>query len=130
MTDFAKALWLFWSGIPGTDGRPLTAYKTGRVPDGAALPYITFDVVRPASLCGATLEARLWMKNGDAGTQRAALTEKIASMLPYCGVRLDTDGGFMILYPAEKEFLAWEEDGADRDILCCRVRYEAKYYGL
>ncbi len=130
MTDFAKALWLFWSGIPGTDGKPLTAYETGRVPDGAALPYITFDMTRPAPLCRTALEARLWMKNEDAGVRRALLTESIASALPYGGVRLDTDGGFIILYPAEKEFLAWEEDRADRDILCCRVRYEAKYYGL
>ena len=123
MTDFAKALWLFWSGIPGTDGKPLTAYET-------ALPYITFDMTRPAPLCRTALEARLWMKNEDAGVRRALLTESIASALPYGGVRLDTDGGFIILYPAEKEFLAWEEDRADRDILCCRVRYEAKYYGL
>ena len=130
MKDFARSLCQFWSGIRGLDGASLPAYETGRVPDGAALPYITFDVKRPAPLGRAALSAALWIKEENAGKTRALLSDRIAETLPYGGVRLDMEKGFAVLYPGENEFLEWADDQEDREILQCRVKYLADYYSL
>ena len=130
MMDFAKSLCRFWSGIQGADGTALPAYETGRVPDGAALPYITFDVKLSAPMGRTALTAALWIKGETPGEERARLSDRVAQALPCGGVRLEKEKGFAVLYPDENGFLEWAEDQEDREILQCRVKYLADYYGL
>lgn len=57
MTNTARALYDFFSGFG------LPAYVENTVPDDAALPYITYELLEPDSLDRAPFHARIWYRS-------------------------------------------------------------------
>jgi len=80
MTNTARALQAFFSsfGIP--------AYVENTVPDEAALPYITYELVRPDRLRQAAFRARIWYRD----TSFVAITAKADA------IRRTIEGGYSI----------------------------------
>lgn len=95
MTNTTKALNAFWSsfGIP--------AYPEGNVPEkdenGEKLmpPYITYTLTEPDWDRPASHQARVWYWTEAYATINAKIDEIAARIPAGCGVRLQTDGGFI-----------------------------------
>lgn len=66
MMNTARALYAFFGGFG------LPAYVENTVPDEAALPYITYELLRPDRLSQASFRARIWYRD----TSFAAITAK------------------------------------------------------
>lgn len=130
MRALHQALYTFWSGFHhGSTSIP--AYLTGHVPDDAAFPYITFEVVE-GGFGGATLlTAIVWCKDGSGASvnaQRAAILDEIRAAIPESGRVLRFTGGACVLYPNDANFLSYYDDPEDKTVLGGRVSVEAHYY--
>ena len=92
-TNVLKALHGFFSGF-------LPSYGEGYAPYGAALPYITYQMVAPDALGAADFYARVWYR--DRGYEDIAeMVDAIGGAIgPGCCI--PTDGGAVWLYKEER----------------------------
>jgi hypothetical protein len=132
MTEITRALWAFWGQFEA-NGHPLTAYQTGAVPDGAALPYVTFSPAQTAAFDTLPLVATLWVRHDGENTApatalAAAWMDAVSAAIPQEGVRLDLHNGFLILDRGSGDFLSMTSDPEDKNVLGARVGYEIRYY--
>ncbi len=84
----AQALYAFWSGFG------LPAYDEGSVPDGATLPYITYETRTDEWGSQVAMTASLWYRS----SSWAEITEKemqIAEFIGRGGRMIAYDGGAM-----------------------------------
>lgn len=90
VTNTAIALYQFFSGF-GID-----AYVEYSVPDEAALPYITYQLVEPDWRDSATFYARVWYRS----TSYTAINTKVDEIRAAIGegVSLPTDSGAIYLF--------------------------------
>ena len=86
----AAAIYQFWSSFG------LTAYEENTVPEDAAFPYITYQLVTDSFDRELTATATLWYR-GESWTAINAKTEEIARFIGGGGCLLDCDGGFIWL---------------------------------
>ena len=86
----AAAIYQFWSGFG------LTAYEENTVPEDAAFPYITYQLVTDSFDREVAAAASLWYR-GESWTAINAKTEKIARFIGGGGCLIDCDGGFIWL---------------------------------
>ena len=82
----AAAIYQFWSGFG------LTAYEENSVPDDAAFPYITYQLVTDGFDREITLTASLWYR-GESWTAINAKTEEISQKISRGGKIIACDGG-------------------------------------
>lgn len=123
MRDVNAALYQFWSGF----GVP--AYRSGRVPDDAELPYITFDAAVGEFGYRTILTAYNWHKAPGATAAAADLLDAIARKIPNSGFMLPVDGrGYMLIYRNGGEFQSYVEDEMDKDVIGGRTSYEAHFF--
>lgn len=130
MTGVHKALYRFWSGF-SLDGASLSAYLSGHVPDGAALPYITFDVADGDSFAASILTAIVWLKaesGVNVNAQRAQVLDQIARAIPAEGVLLQYSGGTIRLDRNPANFQSYYDDPEDASVIGGRTSYEVRFY--
>lgn len=89
--DKAQALHSFWSSFG------LTAYDEQTVPDGAGLPYITYNVATDSLDNVVPLTGSVWYR----GTSWAAVTAKADEIAEYIGEYghkvVKTDDGYLYI---------------------------------
>ena len=132
MTAIHTALQTFWGGF-SYSAAAIPAYETGNVPDGAVLPYITYEVASGAMLGAGFLTAFVWVKNvsgADSQVKRAAILDLIAAAIPDEGITLTLTGGHgsIALYRNDAGFLSYYDDPTDMSVLGGRISVEAYYY--
>lgn len=90
MKNTAKGLHDFWSsfGIP--------AYPEYAVPDNAALPYITYELIEPNWRDSSPYYARIWYRD----TSYIGITEKVDEIRNAIGegVRIVINDGYVFLF--------------------------------
>ena len=82
----AAAIYQFWSGFG------LTAYEENTVPDDAAFPYITYQLVTDSFDREIPLTASLWYRS-ESWTAINAKTEEISQKISRGGKIISCDGG-------------------------------------
>ena len=82
----AAAIYQFWNSFG------LTAYEENSVPDDAAFPYITYQLVTDGFDREITLTASLWYR-GESWTAINAKTEEISQKISRGGKMVSCDGG-------------------------------------
>ena len=82
----AAAIYQFWSSFG------LTAYEENTVPEDAAFPYITYQLVTDSFDREVSATASLWYR-GESWTAINAKTEEIAQRIGLGGVIIKCDGG-------------------------------------
>ena len=82
----AAAIYQFWSGFG------LTAYEENTVPDDAAFPYITYQLVTDSFDREISLTASLWYRS-ESWTGINAKTEEISQRISRGGKIIPCDGG-------------------------------------
>ena len=82
----AAAIYQFWNSFG------LTAYEENSVPDEAAFPYITYQLVTDSFDREITLTASLWYR-GESWTAINAKTEEISQKISRGGKIISCDGG-------------------------------------
>lgn len=112
MTDTARALYQFFSGFG------LPAHAKNNVPDDAELPYITYEVKRPAPLSKCLLHAWVWYRD-TVMTNVLRKCDEIEAAIGN-GVSIPTPGGFVTLFKDADTPFAQEQPDPDRAI---RVMY-------
>lgn len=123
MRGINAALYQFWAsfGIP--------AYRTGRVPTDAELPYITFEVAAGEFGSQTVLVAHNWHKAPGATASAADTLGAIAGKIPDGGAFLPVEtGGYMILYRNAGEFQTYVDDEEDPDVIGGRTSYIVHFF--
>lgn len=132
MTDLHRALYAFWhERFKTMDGAPVPAYLTGHVPDTAAFPYLTFEVVQGAAFSLSFLTATVWLRaqsGVNVNAQRAHILDQVAVAIPHGGARLDVGGGAVSLYRNDGNFLSYVTDEDDPSVVGGRISYQINYY--
>ena len=82
----AAAIYQFWSGFG------LTAYEENTVPEDAAFPYVTYQLVTDSFDREVAATASLWYR-GESWTAINAKTEEIAQHIGLGGKIIKCDGG-------------------------------------
>ena len=82
----AAAIYQFWSSFG------LTAYEENSVPDDAAFPYITYQLVTDSFDREIQLSASLWYRS-ESWTDINAKTEEISQKISRGGKIISCDGG-------------------------------------
>lgn len=82
----AAAIYQFWSGFG------LTAYEENTVPEDAAFPYITYQLVTDGFDREVAAAASLWYR-GESWTTINAKTEEISAYIGLGGKIIKCDGG-------------------------------------
>ena len=82
----AAAIYQFWSGFG------LTAYEENTVPEDAAFPYVTYQLVTDSFDREVAATASLWYR-GESWTAINAKTEEIAQYIGLGGKIIKCDGG-------------------------------------
>lgn len=82
----AAAIYQFWNGFG------LTAYEENSVPDEAAFPYITYQLVTDSFDHEIPLTSSLWYR-GESWTAINAKTEEISQKISRGGKIVPCDGG-------------------------------------
>ena len=82
----ASALYQFWNSFG------LTAYEENTVPDDAAFPYITYQLVTDSFDREIPLSASLWYRS-ESWTSINAKTEEISQKIRRGGKIISCDGG-------------------------------------
>ena len=82
----AAAIYQFWSSFG------LTAYEENTVPDDAAFPYITYQLVTDSFDREIPLSASLWYRS-ESWTGINAKTEEISQKISRGGKIISCDGG-------------------------------------
>lgn len=93
MTETARALYQFFSGFG------LPAYVENAVPEGAELPYITYQLIEPDWRSeGTSLYARVWYKS----TSYAPVAAKVDEIRAAVGemVSITTETGAVYIAPS------------------------------
>ena len=90
MTDTATTLYSFWSsfGIP--------AYPEYNVPDGATMPYITYEITEPEWRSQINAYARVWYRD-TSYVSIASTLDDISNRIGE-GVLLPSGEGFILLF--------------------------------
>lgn len=128
MTEFVKALHVFWSNF----GMP--AYQSDQVPAFQTFPYITYEVIEGAPFSQMVLTARGWFaeqENESVNAEVAAFLDEVKKAIPPQGVTLQSGDGFFSIFPNGAGFLSWEVDPASDEaqkIISGRVSYQINYY--
>ena len=86
----AAAIYQFWSGFG------LAAHEENTVPEDAAFPYVTYQLVTDSFDREVAATASLWYR-GESWTAINAKTEEIARFIGGGGCLIDCDGGFIWL---------------------------------
>jgi hypothetical protein len=138
LTGLHKALNTFWGGF-SYGGREIPAYLSGRVPeqnpatgeawtDDELFPYITYEVLESASFGDNVLTAFVWLrKSATADAARAQILDTIREAIPYEGVRIACEGGYIELFPNDSGFLSYYDDPESGDVLGARISYEIRF---
>ena len=82
----SAAIYQFWNGFG------LTAYEENTVPDDAAFPYITYQLVTDSFDHEVPVTASLWYR-GEGWTAINAKTEEISQKISRGGKIIPCDGG-------------------------------------
>ena len=82
----AAAIYQFWNSFG------LTAYEENTVPDDAAFPYITYQLVTDSFYREIPLSASLWYRS-ESWTSINAKTEEISHKISRGGKIISCDGG-------------------------------------
>ena len=82
----AAAIYQFWNGFG------LTAYEENSVPDDAAFPYITYQLVTDSFDREIPLTASIWYRS-ESWTAINAKTEEISQKISRGGKIISCDGG-------------------------------------
>ena len=82
----AAAIYQFWSGFG------LTAYEENTVPEDAAFPYITYQLVTDSFDREVVATASLWYRS-ESWTAINAKTEEISKKIGASGKKIAVDGG-------------------------------------
>ena len=82
----AAAIYQFWSGFG------LTAYEENTVPEDAAFPYVTYQLVTDSFDREVAAAASLWYR-GESWTAINAKTEEISAHIGLGGKIIKCDGG-------------------------------------
>lgn len=126
MNELQQTLFAFWSQFA-------PAHLSGHVPDGAAFPYITFDLVRPDAFGWTVLSAFVWCRRGDGLDVQAQVNgflDQIAAAIPPEGVLLPVGKGYIILQRNTTDFQTLYKDPEDPAVIGGRTSYIARYFGL
>ena len=84
----AAAIYQFWSGFG------LTAYEENTVPNDAAFPYVTYQLVTDSFDREVAATASLWYR-GESWTSINAKTEEISQHIGLGGKIIKCDGGYI-----------------------------------
>ena len=82
----AAAIYQFWSSFG------LTAYEENTVPEDAAFPYVTYQLVTDSFDREVAATASLWYR-GESWTDINAKTEEISKKIGASGKKIAVDGG-------------------------------------
>ena len=82
----AAAIYQFWSGFG------LTAYEENTVPEDAAFPYVTYQLVTDSFDREVAATASLWYRS-ESWTDINAKTEEISAQIGLGGKIIKCDGG-------------------------------------
>lgn len=114
--------WLaFWNSFTW-NGAPIPAFPSGRVPDGQAFPYFTFDVQQGRFFSIGIPTVYIWCRQPadlsfNAQTQRAEIMDQVAAAIPEGGKFLTFDGGAVWMQRNDANFMSYydpkEEDNIE-----------------
>ena len=130
MTGIHQALYSFWAQF-SYDGSPIPAYLQGHVPEGAAFPYITFDVASGRAFATSVVTATVWCRaesGVNVNAQRAAILDSIDRALPEADLRIDIPGGFVVLRRGSGDFHSYITDEDDKSVVGGVTRCELTAY--
>lgn len=130
MTEFHQALYAFWSQFL-YNNVSIPAYLSGKVPNNATFPYITFDVAHGDGFSSSVLTAFIWIKAGsgiNANAIRASILDDIERAIPITQTRIDYDGGFAYLSRNDTDFITYYDDPEDASVIGGRVSYIVRFY--
>lgn len=123
-----KALYEFWAGFD------VPAFLSGHVPQGTALPYITFEVVSEEPFATNFLTAFDWhqAQSGiNVNAERAQMMDRIAQAIPPEGVLLPlTGGGYLELLRNGSGFQSYYDDPEDATIIGGRTSVQVNFYSV
>lgn len=124
MTELKQTLYEFWAGFD------MPAYQAELVQDGAKLPYITYEVVRPPAMSVLPLTAFAWFpRSVDGNMRRTAWMDAVEIAIPESGLLLPVEGeGYIKLERNTSGFLRDYQDPEDNTIIGARVSYLVRFY--
>ena len=124
MSKIKAALYDFWAGFD------MPAYLQDSVPDGAPLPYITYEATRPPGMNSLPLVAIAWFPPSvDGNMQRTAFQDAVGTAIPEGGVLLPVDdNGFLVLDRNPSGFVSDYQDSEDKTVIGARVSYLTRFY--
>lgn len=106
--DKAQALHDFWSGFG------LPAYDETTVPDGATMPYITYNVATDSLDSVLPLHAQLWYKSS-SWAEITRKSEEIAESIAEHGYAIKSvEGGYLWLVKGQPFAQRMREDNDDQ----------------
>ena len=115
----AAAIYQFWSGFG------LTAYEENTVPEDAAFPYVTYQLVTDSFDREVAATASLWYRS-TSWTEINAKTDEISERLGLGGVVLPCDNGAVWVKPGQP-FAQNMSDPADEMIRRKYINISAEY---
>lgn len=130
MTAFHQALYAFWSQFL-YNSKPIPAYLSGKVPNNATFPYITFAVQKGDIFSASVLTAFIWVKAGsgiNANQIRASIMDDIARAIPMQGTRINFTGGYATIFRNTSAFMSYYDDPEDASVIGGRISYEVHFY--
>lgn len=123
MRDVNTALYEFWKGFG------LPAYRAGRVPDNAELPYITFEVSVGDALTETPLVAHSWHNAPGATAAAADMLDEVARRIPESGLSIPIkDRGFLVLYRNRGVWQQYVQDDTDKNVVGGQIRYSIHFH--
>ncbi len=126
ISDVHKALQTFWSQFEW-DGNLIPAYASGEVPNGAQLPYITYQVAYCNFGEATILSMMFWCNLTKHGNIcRAEMLDAIASAIGHKRT-IPIPGGSIRLYPATP-YQSYYDDPTERDVIGGRTSLQAHFY--
>lgn len=130
MTALHQALYAFWSQFL-YGNTPIPAYLSGKVPNNATFPYITFEVQKGDIFSASVLTAFIWVKAGsgiNANAIRASIMDDIARAIPMQGTRMNFNGGYVTIFRNPSTFMSYYDDPEDSTVIGGRISYEVHFY--
>lgn len=124
MRGLKAALYDFWAGFD------MPAYLQDSVHNGAELPYVTYEVVRPPAFGALPLVAIAWFPPSlDGQLRRTAFQDAVGMAIPEGGVMLPIDGGGCIVLDRNPSgFVSDYQDPEETNIIGARVSYLTRFY--
>lgn len=106
----------------------LPVYLDGRVPAGAAFPFITLSTAYAPFAQVASVTVTAWFHEDHAHTRCVEMLDALCAAIPEGGTLLHFHGGMAVVHRAGGNFAFLVHDETDRSIIGGRMRLNIHLY--